>query len=152
MEKVQMNPLAIVALKLEIERFREACEIAAADLSIDDPDHPFCDFPKGKCLMAAYLVGDYLHQQLDIPLNRIQIAINSWRNGSHAWTMLDEIIIDITADQFDDCSEQVIVSRKSAWHRTWSQPEFEEPELLAGNDFTDPMWSILYQHILRRMS
>ena len=147
-----MVELAIGVLKTDIQRFREACEIAAADLSMDDQDHPFCEFPKDKCMIAARLVGDYLHQQLDIPLKRIQIATNSRRIGRHAWTMLDEIIIDITADQFDDCSEQVIVSRKSAWHRTWSQPEFEDHELSVGNDFADQVWSDLYQYILQRMS
>ena len=35
--------------------------------------------------------------------------------STHAWLELDGLVIDITADQFDQ--EPVVVTRRSTWHR-----------------------------------
>ena len=35
---------------------------------------------------------------------------------SHAWLVVDGIIVDITADQFEEISTTVVVSRSSAFH------------------------------------
>lgn len=35
---------------------------------------------------------------------------------SHAWIKQGDIIIDITADQFDEIETPVIVTNASAWH------------------------------------
>ena len=34
----------------------------------------------------------------------------------HSWLQRGNLIIDITADQFEEISEQVIVSTSSRWH------------------------------------
>lgn len=36
--------------------------------------------------------------------------------GKHVWIEVNGIDVDITADQFPDISDKVIVSRNSAWH------------------------------------
>ena len=52
------------------------------------------------------------------------------RDGcSHAWIQREGLIIDITADQFDDVTEPVIVSDSSPWHDSF------EPEDLHSADF-----------------
>lgn len=41
---------------------------------------------------------------------------------SHAWLTLDGLTIDITADQFAEINDPVIVAHGSAWHAAW-EPE-----------------------------
>ena len=38
---------------------------------------------------------------------------------SHSWLTLDEMIIDITSDEFPDSDEPVIVGKLSGWHKGW---------------------------------
>ena len=38
---------------------------------------------------------------------------------SHAWLQRDDLIVDITADQFGEVDEEVIVTRDSEWHASW---------------------------------
>jgi hypothetical protein len=40
-------------------------------------------------------------------------------SSSHAWLERAGWVLDITADQFVDVVEPVILSRDSAWHRSW---------------------------------
>ena len=41
------------------------------------------------------------------------------KQRSHAWLGRGTLVIDITADQFPDVSESVIVTLDSPWHRAW---------------------------------
>lgn len=38
---------------------------------------------------------------------------------SHAWLRQDDIVVDITADQFDDAPASVIVATDSPWHKAF---------------------------------
>ena len=49
----------------------------------------------------------------------------SW--SSHAWLQCDCLIVDITADQFPEISDTVIVRENSEWHATLNG----EPQNLA---------------------
>jgi hypothetical protein len=60
---------------------------------------------------ARYVWGEKTVQQTDEEYPQSQ---------SHAWLVLNGFIIDITADQFDEGQESVIVCRDSAWHRNWT--------------------------------
>lgn len=79
-------------------------------------------FPNGSCGDASRLLAQYLR---DSGFGDWGIT-TSWRNNyssSHAWLERGGWIIDITADQFDDMTEPVIVTRESKWHATWhSEP------------------------------
>lgn len=42
------------------------------------------------------------------------------RDGnSHAWLRREDLIVDITADQFPDQHQPVIVERRSRWHASF---------------------------------
>lgn len=43
------------------------------------------------------------------------------RRQSHAWLEQSGLIIDITADQFDEVGDSVLVTRNSVWHSSWTQ-------------------------------
>ena len=73
------------------------------------------DFPKGSCGDASELLGQYLSDS----------GLGTWgyRSGmqldpvfSHAWVERDGLIVDITADQFPDVSEPVLLTTDRTWH------------------------------------
>lgn len=91
-------------------RFRSALERGGLSLPI------LAKFPKGACGAASELLGQYL----------IDSGLGDWRYcmgfqcdslASHAWLEKDDLTVDITADQFPDVAEPVVVTITSAWHR-----------------------------------
>jgi len=77
----------------------------------------FQEFPLGSCDDAALLLGKYLEQN-----NCGEFDCVSGKRGTqtHAWLVnANGVIVDITSDQFDENHEAVIVSRESAWHKTF---------------------------------
>ncbi|GAA0736780.1 hypothetical protein Drose_35940 [Dactylosporangium roseum] len=73
------------------------------------------EFPKGSCGDACELLGQFLADS----------GLGDWqyRSGkrdepfhTHAWLEQDGLILDITADQFPDIDEPVILTRDSGWH------------------------------------
>jgi hypothetical protein len=50
----------------------------------------------------------------------VEYVLGRRRSGDdrafHAWLLVDGLTIDITADQFDDIAEPVIVTTTSPWH------------------------------------
>ncbi|WP_010322926.1 hypothetical protein [Marinobacterium stanieri] len=76
-------------------------------------------FPRGACGYMTHMLGAYLHDQglgvFEYIGGERGFAINdTW--STHAWLCGDGVIVDITADQFEDVDEPVIVTRKSKWH------------------------------------
>jgi hypothetical protein len=71
------------------------------------------NFPNGACGDTTLLLGRYLaelgHGEFRYYLGR--------RDGrSHAWLQRGPLIVDITADQFDDFEAPVFVADDSPWH------------------------------------
>ncbi len=79
------------------------------------------NFPSGSCGDTCLVVGTYLHEVCGLPLfdyvcgERGSQVDNSWT--SHAWLKKDDLIVDITADQFPDGPGKVIVAEHSLWHQ-----------------------------------
>lgn len=77
-------------------------------------------FPKDSCADTVLLLGAHL---LDRGLGTFEgvggqfgePGSGDWR--SHAWLECGGLIVDITADQFPDVSQTVIVTRDNGWHR-----------------------------------
>lgn len=75
------------------------------------------DFPKAACGHASEMLGKHLRELLGVDPDYV-VKDNyepggSWRGG-HAWLEIDDLVIDITGDQFG--WEPVIVSRSSKRH------------------------------------
>jgi hypothetical protein len=89
--------------------FREAIE------NCDKSKLPcsFAKFPKGSCGDVAPLLGKFL---IDHGLGESTYMLGKRGKWSHAWLQFDNLIVDITADQFDDQSKSVIVTTNSEWH------------------------------------
>ncbi len=70
-------------------------------------------FPNGSCGDATLLLGHYLAEQ---GYGEFRYYLG-WRGGkSHAWLQSGSVIVDITADQFEDFDDPVFVSDRSPWH------------------------------------
>lgn len=70
-------------------------------------------FPRGSCGDAALLLAKYLEE---IGFGIFQYMLGSRAGWSHAWLQQGSVIVDITADQFGDVDEKVIVTTWSPWH------------------------------------
>ncbi len=90
------------------ERFRRCLEELDAELG-----HPFLRFPAGSCGDASRLLGQWL---TDHGLSNLVYATAERREKSHAWLESDELIIDITADQFEDGPGAVYVGKDRSFH------------------------------------
>jgi hypothetical protein len=104
-----MNPYNLQALHNQCERFRNAVE------RIDKSRLPITlqDFPHGACGDAALLLAKYLERQ---GFGKFDYMLGTRDEHSHAWLQRGDLIADITADQFPDNADAVIVKLKSAWH------------------------------------
>lgn len=95
----------IEALKKIIVPFRKAIELSKNDLGI-----PFTDFPMGCCGDTCLLLCHYLKSQ---GFNKVRYVVADDILGySHAWLEVNNVIIDITASQFEDIKDDVIVNYK----------------------------------------
>ena len=45
---------------------------------------------------------------------------------SHAWLEADGVIVDITADQFPEVDDKIIVTSHSDWHGTFEREEIKD--------------------------
>jgi hypothetical protein len=88
------------------------------------------DFPSGACGDAECMVAKLLEMHGD---GEFDYMLGSRAEHSHAWIQRGDLIVDITADQFDDYSLPVTVSRNSLWHADF------EGERLHVADFS--IWS-----------
>jgi hypothetical protein len=83
----------------------------------------FAKFPLGSCGDAVPLLGTYLltneyGEFWYADAERGEVSSGNW--CSHAWLQKGTLLIDITADQFPEINEKVIVSLDSEWHKQFS--------------------------------
>lgn len=83
------------------------------------------NFPGGSCEIASALLGLHLVDlgYSDLLMQKGERPIPGDINPqNHCWLVLkNQIIIDITADQFDDCDDKVIVTLQSNFHNTFNK-------------------------------
>jgi hypothetical protein len=87
----------------------------------------FQDFPKGSCGDASLLLRAFLQEQ---GLGTFGYMLG-WRESdsgrsSHAWLETGGVIVDITADQFPEIDERIIVTENSAWHAGFELDDAEQ--------------------------
>ena len=102
-------------------------------------------FPKGCCLGASKLLAKYLVEVKGItpvegvangtrylPSDNPELPIEQ----SHFWLEHAGLIIDITADQFADCTESVLVTADRRWYdRFMGQTRLSQQEVLQLNHY-----------------
>jgi hypothetical protein len=78
-------------------------------------------FPRGACGDASLILGAVLDDSAHTGFEYICGVVDNsdGTSPSHAWLQRGDLIVDITADQFPDVADSVIVSTDSWWHRKW---------------------------------
>lgn len=72
------------------------------------------NFPKGACGDTSLLLGIYLNEH-GFSTNYV-CGFSEENDSSHAWLEYKDIIIDITAYQFPEIEDKIIVTKNSKWH------------------------------------
>ena len=132
-------------LKAIATRFRRAIEETdRGNLPIQ-----FKNFPAGACGDTSLLLGFYLKQQGAGAWDYVS-GMRGEGDGrhSHAWIKQGDIIIDITADQFDEIEAPVIVTNASPWHDSFDTEILHEADFHVYDQATIIMLSSAYANIL----
>jgi hypothetical protein len=84
------------------------------------------DFPEGCCDDASILLAEFLEENGYTNINLIHGSNGGTQKElkSHDWLLVNNIIVDITADQFDwkgYINEPVIIEKESLFHATFDQ-------------------------------
>ncbi len=117
----------------DIERIEQlARKMRSAIEAVPRLDLPIglSDFPSAACTDSALLLGAYF---IDSEVEGfVYVRAERWsdeRNTdiSHAWLARETLVVDITADQFPDGPDSVIVADPSRWHHTFQIKEDTEP-------------------------
>ena len=83
------------------------------------PDDWFYHFPAGQCLVTSETLAIWLPRNGPDDIFEI---VSGWYNGkSHAWIEHNGLIIDITADQFPEITQKVIVTEESKFHDMFTE-------------------------------
>jgi hypothetical protein len=117
-------------MNVDIEqRVKKAAHVFRSTLDAADKSKlpvPFQRFPRGSCGAASEVLGHYLRAMCEVELiyvcgNRGSPSTGSWL--SHAWLENDGLIIDVTADQFDESLPRVVVTRDRSWHNQFIEQQ-----------------------------
>jgi|AntRauTorcE11897_2_1112592.scaffolds.fasta_scaffold06581_1 hypothetical protein len=95
-------------------------------------------FPDGSCGFASEMLGSFLYEHGYKPINRVHTYCYFDRDQTHTWLEFENLIIDITADQFNEKEKYKkvfgekdkveVTSKKSSWYKTFNM-EKGEPEI-----------------------
>jgi len=121
----------------KLRQLAEALRAAILSARADFPRYlrrKFAAFPKSCCGHASILLALYLREN---GFTDVQYVYNGSRglkiDDSHAWLEVDGIVVDITADQFPDNANTVIVTEDHSWHsRFYGQQRSSNPLELYG--------------------
>jgi hypothetical protein len=109
----------------------------------------FKEFPRGACGDAALLLGKYLH---DGGFGAFQYVCGIRRRPheehEHAWLRQGGVIIDITADQFSEIHEPVIVTTNHTWYNAFKVRNEHEADYELYDDRTRYMFASAYRKIV----
>ena len=135
-------------IKVFSARFRKAikqCDSSELPLSL-------ADFPVESCADASMLLGTYFKDRGLGSFNLIKGKRGEGRSlQTHYWLEKDNIIVDITADQFDDISEEIIItSIDSNWYNSFDKEIRQEADyrMIDARDVRNHL-SAVYDYILQ---
>lgn len=90
--------------------FRRAIERCRSELTYV----VFKNFPHGACGDTCDLLGRFYAQ---MGIGGWEYVSGRFDQQTHAWLEKDGWIVDITADQFDDAPDSVLVTNDRSWHQ-----------------------------------
>ncbi|WP_156521327.1 hypothetical protein [Halothiobacillus diazotrophicus] len=117
-----------------IEKLARKMRAAIEALPREALPTPMSSFPAGSCGDASLLLGAYFKDSGVLGFEYIcgdrgSQQDNTWT--SHAWLSNGPLIVDITADQFEDAPAKIIVSEHSLWHATFTTEKGQNSDFRA---------------------
>lgn len=141
-------------LKSLASRFRVAIIDAAKKDNLKTLSHLFDNFPRGCCKDTCILLGQYLKEQGhgDFKYVHANRKNESREDVYHSWLKRGNFIIDITADQFKDVHEPVIVGEEHPLHKSFTIINEEHDANLGIYDSpNEPILRAMYATVLRNL-
>lgn len=80
-------------------------------------------FPLGCCDKTTFLLTRYLHEQGFSNVRSVYGNLTTGKFGAHEWNEVENVIVDITADQFKRVRprpQSIIVTNNRAFHNRYS--------------------------------
>ncbi len=112
------------------------------------------EFPFGSCSDASFILGSYLKhlgygEFKHICGQRGTHEDNSWT--THAWLEKNDLIIDITCNQFEEVTEDLIISDSSIWHLSFSRDSSEIADVYLRDEGALVALAPFYEYLLNKM-
>ncbi|MGD8190199.1 hypothetical protein ACQCN2_09470 [Brevibacillus ginsengisoli] len=107
----------------------------------------FENFPRGCCGDTSDLFAKFLSSH----------GISTYyvwglkSEQSHAWLEYEDIIIDLTADQFDEIQDEVIVTTERSWHNQFVVQNKRLCDFDEYNNYNANRLRTIYNNILNRI-
>lgn len=120
------------------------------------PDH-LKDFPAGCCSDVSDLLATHLSSEGFGDFDLISAQRGSYGDQenpfrTHAWLRQGNLTIDITADQFPDFQQPVLVSNSSPWHERFEIRDLRPAGLIWISGPIRPALDEAYQCLRRQLS
>ncbi|MCX6164801.1 MAG: hypothetical protein NTU73_08095 [Ignavibacteriae bacterium] len=131
-------------LFLEVLKFRRAIENCNKNLL----PVSLQSFPTGSCGDASLILAHYLKEKR---FGEFDYILGGRMGKSHGWLAQGEIIIDITADQFEDNNESVIVTINSKWHDEFNGEKSHIADLNIYDENTRSTLLCAYKEIIKNI-
>ena len=132
-------------LFLETSKFRRAIE----NCNKSNLPESFHSFPKGSCGDASIILAHYLSEK---GFGEFDYVLGVRMEKLHGWLRQNEIIIDITADQFADNDEKVIITLNPKWHNEFKVEKQHNADLNIYDESTKSKLLITYNEILKNIN
>lgn len=141
---------------LERDRIHEiACRVRRAlEALVPNLPFPMAHFPRGACGDTCLLLGAFLADIGETDFVYISATRGVHDEGtwtSHAWLEREGLVIDITADQFADAPEAVIVTRVSCWHQLFDADPPQPSDYRAWHGPGTHHLAAFYPRLLRKL-
>lgn len=115
-------------------------------------------FPRSCCKLSSQLLARYLAMNARIPLvgfvsgrrHGPPYADGGWQ--AHVWVEAGGMVVDITADQYDEVTVPVIASADSVWHGTFqTQARIPYGEMMQMDSAYARRFERMYAEVLERV-
>ncbi|SPF44266.1 conserved hypothetical protein [Candidatus Sulfopaludibacter sp. SbA4] len=117
----------------EIEKLRKLAAGFRSAILLTDPAEVdaevrfiVADFPRNVCGAVCFLLGHYLIEN-GFPTSEYVNGMRAADRRSHAWIETEGVVVDITADQFLEIADGVVVSTDKSWYDQFSDKRGRRP-------------------------
>ena len=105
-------------------------------------------YPRGCCGDASNLLAKFLRDN-DIECEYVWGMMGQ---QSHAWLECGDLIIDITADQFTEIKEKILITTDKSWHKKFEGQTRSDGDFEKFDSYNKRRLTIIYKNILLRIS